>query len=76
MKPKTNVYVTAFKYECCKVDGIEKICKAIVDDFVVESTARCWLENGRTEKEIIKVLRKIGYDIPNEIVGSDAVYYG
>lgn len=48
MKPKTNVYVTAFKYECCKVDGIEKICKAIVDDFVVESTARCWLENGRT----------------------------
>lgn len=74
MKQKANVYVSAFKYECCHEDGIEKICKAIGDDFIVESTARCWLEKGQTEKEIIKLLRKIGYDIPKEIVGSDTIY--
>ena len=40
-----------------------------------ESDAYCWLESGRTEKEIIMLLRSIGYDIPKEVVGSESVKF-
>ncbi len=76
MKQKKNVYLAALMYAINTDDGIEAMCKAIKEDFVVESSCRYWLEKGRTEKEIIAVLRKMGYDIPKAIVGSDTVFYG
>ena len=72
---KRNVYYELLKHEIyCSDNAIETICKEIGDSFVVESTALCWLEQGQTEKTIIKTLRKLGFDIPKEIGGSDQVY--
>ncbi len=76
MKQKKNVYLAALVHAINTDDGIDAMCKAIKEDFVVQSSCWCWLETGRTEKEIIAVLRKMGYDIPKEIVGSDTVFNG
>ena len=40
-----------------------------------ESDAFCWLEVGRTEKEIVELLRKIGYDIPKDFKGSEDIKF-
>ena len=40
-----------------------------------ESDAYCWLEDGRTEKEIVELLRKIGYDIPEDFQGSETIKF-
>ena len=40
-----------------------------------ESDAYCWLEDGRTEREIVTMLRKIGYDIPKDFKGSEDIKF-
>lgn len=74
MKQAKNVYESALLHELTTDRGIQAICNAIGEKYVTESTAWCWYEQGRTEKEIIKLLRKIGYEIPKEIIGSDRVF--
>lgn len=74
-KTSKNVYLAALGYELFTCSGVERICKAARCGYVSESTAYCWLETGRTEREIITLLRKMGYDIPKEIKGSDDVKY-
>lgn len=69
-KIKKNVYLAAFARELTDYEGVDAICKALGIKDGTESDAYCWLEEGRTEKEIIQILRKIGYDIPKEIMGS------
>ena len=69
-KIKKNVYLAAFAREVTDYEGVDAICKALGIKDGTESDVYCWLEEGRTEKEIIQILRKIGYDIPKEIVGS------
>lgn len=69
-KNKRNLYLAAFAREMITADGIERICTALGKPGGTESDAYCWLEVGRTEKEIVALLRKIGFDIPKEIVGS------
>ena len=69
-KTKKNIYLAAFAREVNNYDGIGAICKALGIKDGTESDAYCWIEEGRTEKEIIQLLRKVGYDIPKEIVGS------
>ncbi len=78
MKQKLNVYLAALMYAINTDDGIDSMLKILdkEDSFFTESDCWCWLENGRTEKEIIDMLRKMGYDIPKEIVGSDTVFDG
>ena len=39
-----------------------------------ESDACCCLEEGCTEKELVTLLRKIGYEIPKDTQGSDKIY--
>lgn len=73
-KQKKNVYYELLLKEIFCGDGIEVICKEIGEDFVTESNALCWLEQGQTEKTIISMLRKLNYDIPANVVGSDIIY--
>ena len=75
MKARKNIYLAALAREIRTDEGIDQICKAIGIKNGTESDAYCWLEDGRTEKEIIQMLRKIGYDIPKEIVGSEDVTF-
>ena len=75
MKARKNIYLAALASEIRTDEGIDQICKAIGIKNGTESDAYCWLEDGRTEKEIICVLRKIGYDIPKEVVGSEDVTF-
>ncbi len=74
MKRTKNVYVSALLHELMTEDGITNVCKAIGENYVTESNAWCWYEHGRTEKEIIRLLRKIGYDIPKEVTGSKQIF--
>lgn len=74
MKTKKNIYLATLSYELVAGD-IEKVCKAMGIKNGYESDAYCWLEDGRTEKEIIDVLRKLGYDIPQETVGSEKIKF-
>ena len=69
-KTKKNIYLAAFAREVADYEGVDAICKALGIKDGTESDAYCWLEVGRTEKEIIQLLCKVGYDIPKEIVGS------
>lgn len=72
-KKKKNVFVSAFYHAINSDNGVEKICWALGSEYVTESTAYCWIEEPRTEKEIVAMLRKIGYDIPKEFKGSDEI---
>lgn len=74
MKTKKNIYLATFSHELVSGD-IEKLCKAIGIKDGYESDAYCWLEEGRTEKEIIDVLRKLGYDIPKDTTGSENIKF-
>jgi hypothetical protein len=60
---KKNIYISAFKYELSRVDGIERICAAISPDaYISESIAWCWFEkHGDDLKAIKEMLKKIGY---------------
>ncbi|MBR4507026.1 MAG: hypothetical protein IKP24_00655 [Alphaproteobacteria bacterium] len=74
-KPTKNIYLAALGYEITSGDGIDRICKALRCKYVSESNAYCWIEDGRTEREIVTLLRKIGYDIPKDFQGSDDVKF-
>ena len=52
---------------------LEQILQVIGGDY--ESHAFCWLEVGRTEYEIVELLRKIGYDIPKDFIGSKKIKF-
>ena len=56
--------------------GVEKMLKILNKEYLFFTESHCWLEDGRTEKEIITMLCKMGYDIPKDFVGSDAVFDG
>ena len=72
---KKNIYLAALGHEIATGDGIDRICKALRCKYVSESNAYCWLEEGRTEREIVALLRKIGYDIPEDFKGSDNIKF-
>lgn len=74
-KRKLNIYLAAFSSELSTGDGIERICTALGNPDGTESDAYGWIEEGRTEKEIITLLRKMGYDIPKGITGSDEIKF-
>ncbi|MBQ6110550.1 MAG: hypothetical protein IJL05_04165 [Alphaproteobacteria bacterium] len=69
IRKKKNIYLAAFYHEIETYAGIGRICRALGRD-ARESNAYCWIEDGRTEKEIVALLRKIGYDIPKDFKGS------
>ena len=72
-KPMKNVYLAALGRAIMDDVELEQILRVIGGKY--ESDAYCWLESGRTEKEIIMLLRSIGYDIPKEVVGSESVKF-
>ena len=74
-KQKKNIYLAALGHEISTGNGIDRICNALRCKYVSESNAYCWLEEGRTEREIVTLLRKIGYDIPEDFKGSDSVKF-
>ena len=67
-KPMKNVYLAALRTAIGNDDDLDKICQIIGGQY--ESDAYCWLESGRTEKEIVDLLRSIGYDIPADCKGN------
>lgn len=74
-KPKKNIYLAALAHAISTDSGLDKICWALGCEYVSESNAYCWLEEGRTEKEIVTMLRKIGYDIPEDFQGSEDIKF-
>lgn len=74
-KTKKNIYLTALANAINNDDELDLICQAIWCPDGTESDAYCWIEEGRTEHEIVTLLRKIGYDIPNEIQGSKDIKF-
>ncbi len=78
MAKKKNPYVSALLYEINTESGTAKMLNVLRIKPLLFTTSHCWnwIEHGRTEKEIINMLRKLGYDIPKEIVGSDTVFDG
>lgn len=74
-KSKKNIYLAALGNAINNDDELELICQAIGCPDGTESDAYCWIEEGRTEYEIVTLLREIGYDIPNEIQGSKDVKF-
>jgi hypothetical protein len=74
-KSKKNTYLAALGNAINNNDELELICQAIGRSDGTESDAYCWIEEGRTEHEIVTLLRKIGYDIPSEIQGSKDVKF-
>ena len=74
-KPKKNIYLAALAHAISTDSGLDKICKVLGSKYVTESNAYCWLEDGRTEREIVTMLRKIGYDIPEGFQGSEDIKF-
>ncbi len=74
-KSKKNIYLAALRNAINNDDELDLIYQAIGCPDGTESDAYCWIEEGRTEHEIITLLRKIGYDIPNEIQGSKDIKF-
>jgi hypothetical protein len=74
-KSKKNIYLAALGNAINNDDELDLICKAIGNPDGTESDAYCWIEEGRTEHELVTLLRKIGYDIPSEIRGSKDVKF-
>ena len=72
-KTKKNIYLAALVTAIRNDDDLDKICQVVGGSY--ESDAYCWLESGRTEREIITLLRKIGYDIPKDIKGSEDIKF-
>jgi len=71
---KKNIYYELLLKEIFCGNGIEVICKEIGENYVTESNALCWLEQGQTEKTIISMLRKLDYNIPKDVIGSNQVF--
>lgn len=74
-KNKRNLFLAALAGELITANGVERICTALGNPNGTESDAYCWLEVGRTEKEIVSLLRQMGFDIPKEIVGSSRIKF-
>ena len=74
-KPKKNIYLAALANAINTREGLENICLVLGCEYVSESTAYCWIEDGRTEREIVTMLRKIGYDIPKDFKGSEDIKF-
>lgn len=72
-KPMKNVYLAALRTAIGNDDDLDKICQIIGGQY--ESDAYCWLESGRTEKEIVDLLRSIGYDIPADFKGAENIKF-
>jgi len=72
-KPMKNVYLAALRTAIGNDDDLDKICQIIGGQY--ESDAYCWLESGRTEKEIVDLLRSIGYDIPADFKGNENIKF-
>lgn len=70
---KKNIYLAALARAIMDDVELDQILQVIGGK--TESDAYCWLEEGRTEKEIIALLRKIGYDIPEDFIGSETVKF-
>ena len=70
---KKNIYLAALARAIMDDVELDQILHVIGGN--TESDAYCWLEEGRTEKEIVALLRKIGYDIPEDFKGSDSVKF-
>ena len=72
-KPRKNVYLAALATAINNDDDLDKILQIVGGSY--ESDAYCWLETGRTEREIVTLLRSIGYDIPVEFKGSETIKF-
>jgi hypothetical protein len=72
-KLKKNIYLAALGRAIMDDTELDQILQVIGGKS--ESDAYCWLEDGRTEKEIVALLRKIGYDIPKDFIGSETVKF-
>lgn len=70
---KKNIYLAALARAIMDDVELDQILHVIGGN--TESDAYCWLEEGRTEKEIVALLRKIGYDIPKDFKGSETVKF-
>jgi hypothetical protein len=70
---KKNIYLAALARAIMDDVELDQILHVIGGN--TESDAYCWLEEGRTEKEIVALLRKIGYDIPEDFIGSETVKF-
>lgn len=75
IKQKKNIYLAALANAINNDDELDLICQAIGRSDGTESDAYCWLEEGRTEQEIVNLLRKIGYDIPKDFKGSENIKF-
>lgn len=75
MKHNKNIYLAALAHAITTNVGLENICFALGCEYVSESHAYCWLEEDRTEREIITLLRAIGYEIPKYIKGSTQIKF-
>ena len=72
-KQKKNIYLAALARAIMDDVELDQILHVIGGN--TESDAYCWLEEGRTEKEIVALLRKIGYDIPEDFIGSENIKF-
>ena len=71
---KKNIFVHAFCQELRTGLGVNKITHAIEKLYGYQQSPFNWFEDGRTEKELVTLLRKIGYEIPKDTKGSDKIY--
>ena len=71
---KKNIFVHAFCHELRTGIGVNKITHAIEKLYGHQQSPFNWFEDGRTEKELVTLLRKIGYEIPKDTQGSDKIY--
>lgn len=70
MKTK-SVYAAALDSELHHCESINNFCKL----FGGVEPAFQWMGQEHTEQEIIAVLRKLGYEIPTTVVGSQRNKY-
>ena len=70
---KKNIYLAALARAIMDDVELDQILHVIGGN--TESDAYCWLEEGRTEKEIVALLRTIGYDIPEDFIGSENIKF-
>jgi len=72
-KTKKNIYLAALGRAITDDVELDQVLRVIGGRY--ESDAYCWLEEGRTEREIVTMLRKIGYDIPKDFKGSEDIKF-
>jgi len=70
---KKNIYLAALARAIMDDVELDQILRVIGGNY--ESDAYCWLEEGRTEREIVTLLRKIGYYIPDDFKGSEDIKF-